>query len=355
MPSTHRPSQAQRAKHGSSQNDGASHLRTEATTADGALAASETGAGEVTSLLVPEELAGQRLDRALVTLLPQYSRSAAQEAIKAGRVLVNGRIAKPSLLLESSQRIDMREPAPVTPAAPPTGEVPPLDIIYEDEHLLVVNKAPGVVVHPAPGHESGTLVDALRVHVPGISTGEDATRPGIVHRLDKDTSGLLVVAKSGPAHAALSEQMKERSMVKRYLALVEGQMPVAEGTIEAPVGRDLRQRQRMGIVATTRGGREARTRFRVLREGRGRSLVELQLETGRTHQIRVHLAAVKHPVVGDETYGKAQPPMPPRMFLHAARLEFAHPITGEWLAFDAPLPPDLATFLAAWEGDESRP
>ncbi len=308
------------------------------------------GAGEVLTLIVPPELSGQRLDRALCALVPAYSRSRAQEAIKDGHVRVGGRAAKPSLLVEAGQQITVRPPArnPVTRGL--AGDAPPLDVVFEDEHLLVVNKPPGLVVHPAPGHEAGTLVDALRAHVPGLDAGEDAIRPGIVHRLDKDTSGLLVVAKTGPAHAALSAQMKERRMVKRYLALVEGAMPIPEGAIEAPIGRDLRQRQKMGIVATTRGGREARTRFRVLRTAHGRSLLDVQLETGRTHQIRVHLAAVQHPVVGDERYGRPQPPLPPRIFLHAARLEFAHPITGEWMAFEAPLPADLAAFLAEWEG-----
>jgi len=305
--------------------------------------------GNVLTLVVPPELGGQRLDRALGALAPAYSRSRAQEAIKDGHVRVDGRPAKPSLLVEAGQQITVRPPARNPVAHEHADAAPPLDVVFEDEHLLVVNKPPGLVVHPAPGHETGTLVDALRVHVPGLDAGEDATRPGIVHRLDKDTSGLLVVAKTAPAHAALSTQMKERRMVKRYLALVEGAMPVPEGAIEAPIGRDLRQRQKMGIVATTRGGREARTRFRVLRAAHGRSLLEVQLETGRTHQIRVHLAAVQHPVVGDERYGRSQPPLPPRIFLHAARLEFAHPITGEWMAFEAPLPPDLAAFLAEWE------
>jgi 23S rRNA pseudouridine1911/1915/1917 synthase len=309
-------------------------------------------ASEEQALTVPPELAGQRLDRALAALLPTYTRTRAQEAIKQGRVQVAGRLAKASQLLEAGQQLRVLAPPaqPMIPEQMPQN-LPPLEVVFEDAHLLVVNKAAGVVVHPAPGHASGTLVDALRAHVPGIDAGEDPTRPGIVHRLDKDTSGLMVVAKTGQAHAALAQQMRERAMVKRYLALVEGAMPVAEGAIEAPIGRDLRSRQKMGIVATRRGGREARTRFRVLREGRGRSLVELQLETGRTHQIRVHLAAVQHPVVGDATYGRANPPQPPRIFLHAAQLEFAHPITGEWLSFDVPLPTDLATFLAEWERD----
>jgi len=310
---------------------------------------SHAGTDGARVLTIPADLAGQRLDRALSALLPDYTRSRAQEAIRGGAVSVDGKAAKPSLLVEEGQRIEVRPPAaaPASPHVP--ADVPPLDVVYEDDDLLVVNKAPGVVVHPAPGHAAGTLVDALLAHVPGLDAGDDPTRPGIVHRLDKDTSGLLVVAKTGRAHAALSEQMREHRMVKRYLALVEGHMPVPEGAIEAPIGRDERQRQRMGLVSVGRGGREARTRFRVLREARGRSLLDLQLETGRTHQIRVHLAAVHHPVVGDETYGQPRPPKPPRMVLHAARLEFTHPITGEWVAFEAPLPPDLAAFLERWQ------
>jgi 23S rRNA pseudouridine1911/1915/1917 synthase len=182
----------------------------------------------------------------------------------------------------------------------------------------------------------------------------DRARPGIVHRLDKDTSGLLVVAKDPATHAALAQQMKDRAMVKRYLALVEGAMPTAEGVIDAPIGRDPRQRLRMGLLSVASGGREARTRFRTLEEHGGRSLLEVQLETGRTHQIRVHLAAVHHPVVGDPVYGRAQRPLPPRQFLHAAHLEFRHPTTGDWLTFDAPLPDDLASFLATWRAEGAR-
>jgi 23S rRNA pseudouridine1911/1915/1917 synthase len=217
----------------------------------------------------------------------------------------------------------------------------------------VIDKPAGVVVHPAPGHPTGTLADALRRHVPGIVGGEDPTRPGIVHRLDKDTSGLMVVAKDAAAHIELARQMKDRAMVKRYLALVEGEMPVPEGVVEAPIGRDPRNRQRMALVSVASGGREARTRFRVLHAARGRSLLELQLDTGRTHQIRVHLAAVQHPVVGDPVYGRPQPPLPPRQFLHAAHLALAHPATGERMAFDAPLPDDLAAFLRAWDPEAS--
>lgn len=305
---------------------------------------------------VTPELAGQRLDRAVAELVA-LSRTRVQAEIAAGRVTVNGRPAKPSLTLEAGMRLAIL-PSPAPAPTPTTGAsaaesasspLPPLPIVFEDEHLLVVNKPAGVVVHPAPGHASGTLVDALRAYVPALAASGDTTRPGIVHRLDKDTSGLMVVAKTPLAQTRLAEQMKARQMVKRYLALVEGHMDVAEGEVEAPIGRDRRFRQRMAVVAETAGGRPARTLFRVIAERKGRSLLELQLETGRTHQIRVHLAALRHPVVGDVTYGRRQQPLPPRQFLHASHLELAHPISGEWLVFDAPLPPDLAAFLEEWE------
>jgi 23S rRNA pseudouridine1911/1915/1917 synthase len=301
---------------------------------------------------VPDDLLGERLDRALATLYPDLSRTRAQAAIKAGLVRVNGREVRVSHVLEEGQQIEVdaaRLHAPATAGtgeALPAAEAIPLRVVYEDEHLLVVDKPAGLVVHPAPGHSSGTLVNALLAHLPGLVAGSDASRPGIVHRLDKDTSGLIVIAKDAPSHSALAQQMKEHSTVKRYLALVEGRMPAPEGVIDAPIGRDPRHRQRMALVSEVNGGREARTRFKVLSEARGRSLVELQLETGRTHQIRVHLASVGHPVVGDTVYGRPQLPLPPRQFLHATHLEFVHPTTGEWLRFDAPLPPDLSEFLS---------
>ena len=260
-----------------------------------------------------ETLDGERLDRALAQLYPELSRTRAQAAIKAGAVRVNGKSVRVSHLLEVGQRIEVDagalSGAGVAAAegeSSPQAEAIPLRVVYEDEHLLVVDKAAGLVVHPAPGHATGTLVNALLAHLPGLEAGSDASRPGIVHRLDKDTSGLIVIAKDAPTHAALAQQMKEHSTVKRYLALVEGRMPAPEGVIDAPIGRDPRHRQRMALVSEVNGGREARTRFKALREIRGRSLVELQLETGRTHQIRVHLASVGHPVVGDSVYGRAQ-------------------------------------------------
>jgi len=302
-------------------------------------------------VIAEDDLAGQRLDRALASLTG-LSRTRIQEAIKSGAAQVNGRAARASHVIESGERLTLAPDVSLVPtppaAAAPRSDAIPLRIVYEDEHLLVVDKPAGMVTHPAPGHSSGTLVNALLAHAPQLAGVGDHGRPGIVHRLDKDTSGLLVVAKDSATHAALARQMKERAMVKRYLALVEGETPTAEGVIDAPIGRDMRQRQRMGLRSAASGGREARTRFRTLETHGGRSLLEVQLETGRTHQIRVHLAAIHHPVVGDPVYGRAQRPLPPRQFLHAAHLEFRHPATGEWLVFDAPLPDDLAAFLAAW-------
>ena len=311
------------------------------------------------ALEVDAALAGQRLDHALAVALPGVSRTRVHAAIEAARVHVNGKPAKASLRLEEGMRIEVLAPEAL-PASqperalkragpPPTRPAVPLRVVYEDDDLLVVDKPAGMVVHSAPGHDGVTLVDEVRSHVGELWTADDS-RPGIVHRLDKDTSGLLVVAKNPPSHAALADQMKARTTVKRYLALVEGRMTVPEGVIEAPIGRDPRHRQRMAVVrAGSPGAREARTRFRTLRYARGRTLLEVQLETGRTHQIRVHLAAIHHPIVGDGTYGQStMPPQPPRQFLHAARLEFAHPRSHLWMTFDSPLPPDLATFALPW-------
>lgn len=300
---------------------------------------------------VSDEHATMRLDRYLAAVVPGLSRTRAQGLIERGSVRVAGIAGRASQQVERGQRVEVVESMPLPmPAERPALERPavPIPIIFEDEYLIVLDKPAGMVVHPAPGHPAGTLVNALLDHL-APATDANALRPGIVHRLDKDTSGLMVVARDEPTLTHLAAQMKERRTIKRYLALVEGYMPVPDGVIEAPIGRDPRQRMRMGIVSVASGGREARTRFRVVREAKGRSLLELQLETGRTHQIRVHLAAVGHPVVGDPTYGRPQEPRPPRQFLHSAHLEFEHPVTGAWMTFDAPLPPDLAGFLAEWD------
>ncbi len=307
-------------------------------------------------LVVTDEFAGQRLDRALAELRPELSRTRAQAAIKAGEIMVNDKSAKSSLLLEVGQRLALSPTLGQATArlgeGAPLPEAIPLRIDFEDAHLLVVDKPAGLVTHPAPGHATGTLVNALLAHTPGLEESENPQRPGIVHRLDKDTSGLLVIAKDAQTHAALTEQMRERAMVKRYLALVEGRMEPPSGTIDAPIGRDPRNRLRMALVSEANGGRAARTRYHTLRYLPSRTLLEAQLESGRTHQIRVHLAALRHPVVGDVVYGRPQAPMPPRHFLHAAHLEFRHPTTGEWMTFDSPLPADLAEFLERLEGRE---
>lgn len=309
-------------------------------------------------IVVAEEFAGQRLDRVLAEVRPSLSRTRAQAAIKAGEVVVDDKPAKPSLPLEAGQRIALApalgQVAAREGAAAPQPEAIPLRIVFEDAHLLVVDKPAGLVTHPAPGHATGTLVNALLAHAPDLEEGDNPQRPGIVHRLDKDTSGLLVIAKDAQTHAALADQMRERAMVKRYIVLVEGRMDPPSGTIDAPIGRDPRNRLRMTLVSEAHGGREARTRFHTLRYLPSRTLLEAQLESGRTHQIRVHLAALHHPVVGDLVYGRAQAPMPPRQFLHAAHLEFRHPITGEWMVFDAPLPADLAVFLERLEQRDAR-
>jgi 23S rRNA pseudouridine1911/1915/1917 synthase len=310
---------------------------------------------ETQSYTVADDRAGARLDRFLADVVPGLSRTRAQALLERGAVRVDGRPGRASQPVEAGQRVELEAGGAAAPAAPAPlrAEAIPVPIVYEDAHIAVVDKPAGLVVHPAPGHPDGTLVNALLAHLaPGGDDADaagDGPRPGIVHRLDKDTSGLMVVARDAAALAGLAAQMKERSTIKRYVALVEGRMPVPEGAIEAPIGRDPRQRRRMALVTVPAGGREARTRFRVVREARGRSLLDVQLETGRTHQIRVHLAAVGHPVVGDRTYGHPQPPQPPRQFLHSAHLEFAHPATGVWLVFDAPLPADLADFLEEWE------
>ncbi len=228
-------------------------------------------------------------------------------------------------------------PAPATPAA----EDLPLSIVYEDEHLIVVDKPAGMPVHPGPGHSRHTLVNALLAHCPDLPGIGGVQRPGIVHRLDKDTSGLLVAAKDDRTHAGLSAQLKSREVKKTYLALVQGRVTPVEAVIDAPIGRDPNNRRRMMVI---RGGREARTAYRVQAEYDGYTLLEVSPVTGRTHQIRVHLASIGHPVAGDPVYGKPTPGIP-RLFLHAWRLAFRHPIDGRELSFEAPLAEDLAAGL----------
>jgi 23S rRNA pseudouridine1911/1915/1917 synthase len=285
-----------------------------------------------------------RLDRYLAEQIAALSRSAAQRLIQEGQVTVNGEPAKASYQVRPGDLVVARLPA--EEAAGLTAESIRLSVVYEDEALLAVDKPAGMVVHPAPGHGGGTLVNALLAHCPELAgSGDD--RPGIVHRLDRDTSGLILVAKSDPVRRALQRQFQDRQVRKTYLALLEGSLQPAWGRIEAPIGRDPHHRQRMAVLP---GGREAVTEYHVLelyaRAAGEYTLVEAQPRTGRTHQIRVHLASIGHPVVGDRVYGRRRSPLPvPRQFLHAWRLGFEHPLTGQHLELEAPLPADLAAVL----------
>lgn len=310
---------------------------------------------------------GQRLDRWLADELPMHSRSAIQRWIKAGAVSVNGVVAKAGQVLEANQRIELTIPEPT---APPQlkAEALPLEIIYEDNDLLIINKAAGMVVHPAPGHESGTLVHAILHHCPTLEGVGGERRPGIVHRLDKETSGLLLVAKNDRAHQALQAQFKARTIYKEYLALVDGIIEPAQGRINAPIGRHPIDRKRQAVLpidpqtGTTRGRaavtdyyREAiYTKSNSSDNGITRfSYLRVVLHTGRTHQIRVHFAWQKHPVVGDTLYGyRRQRIALDRQFLHAHKLRLQMPGTEEEHEFIAPLPTELADLLTSLS-DES--
>ncbi len=301
---------------------------------------------------VQPEQVGQRLDRYLVPLLGNLSRTTIQHLIDDASVFVNGRASKSGYVLRDGDKVQVLHTNPSMSQKSIIAQALPLDIIYEDEDLLIVNKAAGMVVHPAPGHTDDTLVNALVARYPDMQEDmeleEEDGRPGIVHRLDKDTSGLLIVAKNKQTQAALIEQMRQHEVVKRYLALVEGIVALDKGTIDAPIGRDMRHRQQMTITALE--GREARTHFRVQQRLARHTLLLLQLETGRTHQIRVHLQAIGHPVVGDPVYGSGKilhGVELHRQFLHAYQLSFKHPSTGVMMEFEAPLPLDLQTVVTS--------
>jgi 23S rRNA pseudouridine1911/1915/1917 synthase len=284
---------------------------------------------------VPGDAAGERLDVFLADRAG--SRAAAQRLIDGGHVTVDGERRSKRHLLSGGERIAVSEPAPA-----PEADVEParFAIAWEDEHLLVVDKPAGVVVHPAHGHPQGTLVQALAGKVAG---GDQPDRPGIVHRLDRDTSGLLVVARSEAVHAALKALIASRAVEREYLALVEGRPPARRGTIDAPLGRDRRVRTR--VSTDTDEPREAVTHFEVDEALPHDTLLRVRLETGRTHQIRAHLKAIGHPVAGDPEYGPAGRHGLQRQFLHSARLAFPHPVTGERVEVRSPLPDDLAAAL----------
>ncbi|NJN17280.1 MAG: RluA family pseudouridine synthase [Oscillochloris sp.] len=293
-------------------------------------------------LVVDAEAAGERLDRYLARAVPDLSRSQAQQLISADQVALNAQPSRASTILRAGDMIDVTIPPPKPVALQP--EAIPLTIIYEDADLVVVDKPAGMVVHPAPGHPGGTLVNALLARYPDMQVGGEL-RPGIVHRLDQDTSGLLVVARNDRTLQTLGDQQRARTMRKIYLAVVEGRMREPGGTIDAPIARHPTNRLRMAVVI---GGREARTHYRTLEELAGYTLLEVQLETGRTHQIRVHLQSIGRPVLGDPIYGpQRRKPLfgLRRQFLHAQQLGFAHPADGRPLHFQSPLPSDLAAAL----------
>jgi len=278
-----------------------------------------------------------RLDKYVAVALPQFSRNRIQKLIKQEYVLVNEQKAKVNQRLNDSDKITIKLPL----ATHPIAELIPLTIIYENEDIIVVDKPAGLVVHPAPGHSSHTLVNALLAHCPSLAMNSDLIRPGIIHRLDKDTSGLIVMAKNDYARQYLVSQFKSHAVTKGYLVLVEGRLSPKQGVIEAPIGRDFHNRKRMAIVET---GKEASTQYKIKKYLNNYTLLEITPITGRTHQIRVHLAAIGYPVVGDRTYGMKSPYIR-RQFMHAYRLGFRLPSTNEYREFTSSLPPDLRQAL----------
>lgn len=317
---------------------------------------------------VPSE--GTRLDLFVASACSDLSRSRIQKLISEGAVRLGGSPAKRAHVVRAGDEVDVEVPEPRAASIEPQDI--PLSILHEDEHLIAIDKPPGIVVHPSPGHDSGTLVNALLHHVRDLSGIGGERRPGIVHRLDRDTSGVLLVAKTDRAHASLSRQMKKRSLRKEYLALVAGLPRVRKGEVALPVGRDPRDRKKMrafrNVETTPAGAREARTLYEIEREwpALGLTLLRCRLVTGRTHQIRVHLAAAGMPVVGDPVYGRPRydrvrdPELSrrlkefPRQALHAERIGLRHPETNEDLEIVAPVPADFSALIAAIDHAASR-
>jgi len=282
------------------------------------------------------------LDRFIAEHAADLSRAAAARLIKSHLVTVNGETADPSDRVAAGDVIELAVPEAYAANAEP--EDIPLEVVYEDEDLLIVNKPAGMVVHPAPGHHSGTLVHALLGRGGSWSSAGGAARPGIVHRLDKGTSGLIVVARNDASHRALSSQLSDRTLSRSYLAIARGRFKTDAGELEGAIGRHPKDRKRMAIVA---GGRFARTRYEVVEKRRTHTLLRCDLDTGRTHQIRVHLAALGHPLAGDAEYGGRGPGEPDRPMLHAWRLRLRHPRTRVEMSFEVPPPPDFAAFWAS--------
>ena len=278
------------------------------------------------------EMQNGRLDKVCSEIFSDYSRSQIKQLLDGGNITVNGKTEKAKYKVKSGDVIRLEEPETKTLELRP--ENIPLDIVYEDDDVIVINKPQGMVVHPAPGHDEHTLVNALLYHCP-LSTINGTFRPGIVHRIDKDTSGLLMVAKNDKAHRSLAKQLKDKTNIREYVALVHGRIAEDEGTINAPIGRSLKDRKKQAGV---KDGRNAVTHFEVLKRYRDYTFVKCILETGRTHQIRVHMKYIGHPLVGDPLYGPKKTIKGNGQFLHAGKLGFVHPTTGKLLIFEAPLP-----------------
>jgi 23S rRNA pseudouridine1911/1915/1917 synthase len=290
---------------------------------------------------------GKRLDAFLHEALPEFSRSRLQSWIKSDRVLVNGHGTRASYILSGGETVSV-SPAELPPLKAEPEDLP-LDIVHEDADVIVVDKSAGMVVHAGAGHSRGTLVNALLHRFGPLSSINGGLRPGIVHRLDRDTSGLMVIARTDRAHQALARQFQDREIEKIYLALVHGRMKHPQGRISAPISRDPVRRTRMTARLTS--GRAAVSEYRVLEQFEKFTYLEVRIATGRTHQIRVHLSSIRHPVVGDRLYGApaANAGLPPlsRFFLHAHRLRFRSPATNDWISFESPLPPELMSFVEA--------
>lgn len=288
-----------------------------------------------------EDSERKRIDIFLADAFPEFSRSHYKTMIINGRVMINGRRVNPSYVMQPGDEVLVEKQSPKTVAAVP--EDIPLDIVYEDADMIIVNKARGMVVHPAHGNESGTLVNALLFHVKDLSGINGELRPGIVHRIDKETTGLMVAAKNDAAHVSLAEQIEKKQAARTYIALVHGGFKQESGVVDAPIGRHKTDRK---MMAVDQSGRKARTHYRVLKEYEGYTLLEIKLETGRTHQIRVHMKHIGHPVACDPVYGVKHERLPfDKQLLHAAELTVLHPKTGERMTFKAPIPNDFESIL----------